>query len=306
MTDQTTCLPCAAADEPTCPDPHKQHGVTQADLRPESRPRLIDDVAHRPLMGGYRIAHGNLDPGTLGFLLWDPDHHDVGYIVTAQHLFGKANPPRLPALAAVGQPSGKETTCRGTCSGDIVGQWLNGQYDPGHLSDQALIRLTPGTTWKAEIAGIGPVRGTKDSAQTLWHDITPAEIATGTYPVMKRGQFSGLTGGVIDKDHSNIGTYRITPNPPATRPSGAGETYFSVEGDSGSALLNDQCQLVGLVVGRIDSGSGIAYSMKVVMQRINQFAQSLGLKVEPAVVVAGQPSPVHTVPAAAKIMEPVS
>jgi hypothetical protein len=301
MTDQKTCLPCAAAaagPDAACPDPRIQHGVTQADIRPESTPRLIDDVVHRPLMGGYRIAHHNLDPGTLGFLLWDPDHHEVGYIVTAQHLFGKDNPPKVPPLAAVGQPSGKETTCGGTCSGDIVGQWLNGQYDPGHLSDQALIRLTPGTTWKAEIAGIGPVRGI--------YDITPADIATGTYPVMKRGQFTGLTGGVIDKAHSNVGTYRITPNLPATRPPGAGETYFDVEGDSGSALLNDQCQLVGLVVGRTDSGSGIAYSIKVVMQRINQFAQGLGLKVEPAVVVAGQPSLVHTVPAAAKIMEPAS
>jgi hypothetical protein len=299
MTEPKPCLPCGAAQAaPACPNPRSQHGVTQADLQPESTPHRLDAVAHRPIMGGHRIAHGSYDPGTLGFLLWDPDHHDVGYIVTAQHLFGKANPARTPALAAVGQPSGKGTTCAGACSGDIVGQWLNGQYDPGHLSDEALIRLTPGTRWTAAVADIGPVRGT--------HTITQAEIDTGTYAVMKRGHVSGLTGGVIDKGHSNLGAYRITPNAPATRPAGAGQTYFAVEGDSGSALLNDQCQLVGLVVGRTDSGSGIAYSLQVVMQRINAFAQALGLAVAPAVEDADHLGLVHTVPAPARILEPVS
>jgi len=316
MTNQPPCLPCVArtdaarADAPRadtpCPDPGKQPGVLQSDVDPHARPVLTDAVAHRPILGGHRIQYHTFDPGTLGFFLWERDNHDAGYIATAQHLFGQANPPGLPALAAVGQPSGKGTTCAGTCSGDIVGQWIGGRYDPkGSLFDLALIRLTPGTTWKAEIAGIGPVRGP--------HDVTQAEMTSGTYGVMKRGHLSGLTGGIIDKDHSimskttpQYATFRIIPNQPRNRPAGSGFTYFDLEGDSGSALINNQCQVIGMVVGRDPNGVGVAYSIGVVMKHVADITGPLKLNLELAFVAAGQDSPVHTVPTPAKVLEPVS
>jgi hypothetical protein len=307
MTDQQPCRPCAAPAQAdtTCPDPRKGFGVVMKDVAKGARPVLTDAEKHRPLLGGHRIQFSDFDPGTLGFFLWEHGNNDAGYIATAQHLFGKADPPRLGPHPQVGQPRAKDTDCGGTCTGDLIGEWVNGgRYNPSTLFDLALIRLAPGMTWRAEIAGIGPVRGV--------HDVSPAEAGTRTYAVMKRGQLSGLTGGLIDPDKSvfsktnpKFASFHIAPNAARNRQAGDGFPFFALEGDSGSALINDQCQLIGLVVGRDNNGQGIAYSLGVVMKHIQDITRPLGLNLEVATATPDN-NPVHTVPTPAHILEPVS
>jgi hypothetical protein len=281
----------------TCFDPHKGPGVVMKDVQPGATPALTDAGKHRPLLGGHRLQFKDFDPGTLGFFLWEKGNHDAGYIATAQHLFGKEDPPKLGPHPPVGQPQGRDA--------DIVGEWIGGRYAPGSgLFDVALIRLAAGVTWRAEIAGIGPVRGV--------HNVTKPEVDSGTYAVMKRGQLSALTGGVINKDKSLLSktnpafaSYRITPNAARNRQSGDGFPFFVLEGDSGSALINDQCQLIGMVVGRDDNGVGVAYSIAVVMQHLQGIAQPLGLTLEVATATPDE-NPIHTVPHPLHILETAS
>ncbi len=111
--------------------------------------------------------------------------------------------------------------------------------------DAALIQLDPGTQWLAEVEGIGRLTGT--------HDVTPQEAATQTYPVRKRGARTKLTGGMVEAinttkrvdgiTHTNVMVVRPNPNA-AIRPPGL--TYFNDHGDSGSVIVNDKREVVGL------------------------------------------------------------
>ena len=149
-----------------------------------------------------------------------------------------------------------------------------------------MIRLDRAKTWLPKIKDIGFVTGT--------YNITVADAATQTYPVRKRGVKTHLTSGVV----ISLGTvstpgytptrssYDMVIRPDAGTPANA-QAAFADHGDSGSAVVNAQNQIVGLVWGSEDAGHrhASATPIKIVLDR---FAEIDKLDLE--VAVAG-PNP---------------
>ena len=251
-----------------------------------------DDTRSRPLIGGRRIRREDSGyEGTMGCFLVDPAHVGIAYGLTNFHV---VSVPDVPALvvgtSAVGQPTGKSSVTG--CCNDLFGKYAGGEMaDDG--KDEAAIKLDPGMQWQAEIVDIGIVTGT--------HAITLGEATPQTYKVRKRGARTRLTGGVVralnTSDGHSDNDIVIAPNP--NPDAGARTVFFAYEGDSGSALVNDSSEVVGLVYARDDSGNGYAYAINHVLERLDA-----ALSVTLNVAVATQPGVVNTVPGAAMVATP--
>ena len=262
------------------------HASTQ--LRP-------DLITYRSpgLVGGAQITPVGSDwVGTLGCLLWDPTNHDIGYGLTNMHV---VQPPDLKSVAKdvskMGQPTGIELSKR--CCNDVVGVWAGGGRTEGKR-DEALVRLSPGLRWQAQIADIGLISG--------MHPLDQTEVHAVKYKVAKRGRTTGVTGGTIaalqatTSDADNLIIIDPNPNPDA----GSGEiTFFDIEGDSGAAVLNDANEVVGLLFGRNDVGQGFAYQIDHVLKRLKD---TDGLTVE--IATSTNLTEVHTVPGGTSVAVP--
>ncbi len=245
------------------------------------------------LVGGAQITTvDSLGSGTLGCLLWDPGNHEIGYGLTCMHVI---QPPDLRSVTKnvtkIGQPEGKDSSSK--CCNDVIGVWAGGGKSAER--DEALIKLSPGMKWQAQITQIGLVAGK--------HTVDQTEV-TGVqkYKVAKRGRTTGVTGGTISalnattSETDNLIIIGPNPNPGAS----PGEiTFFAIEGDSGSALVNGANEVVGLVWARDDVGNGYAYHIDHVLARLKN---TDGLTVE--VATSTDPHEVHTVPGGASIPVP--
>lgn len=202
-----------------------------------------DKQTKRPVQGGVRLttaassADGSVFRGTLGCLLWSPTNHEVGFALTNQHVIdGDRALTVTKGVTEVGQPSGNTSSC---CCNDIIGVYAAGERTDD--SDQAVVRLAPGTKWAAEIIEIGLVAGSRP--------LTPIDAVVNT-PVRKRGVRTGLTGGVVTDvgglDPTGDLSVLVSANDnPARQP---GELlFFAEEGDSGSVLVDDGNKVVALL-----------------------------------------------------------
>jgi hypothetical protein len=179
------------------------------------------------------------------------------------------------------------------CCNDVIGVFAGGG---GHTADrdEALIRLSPGTKWKAAIEGIGMVAG--------GHPLTQAEITATLYQVAKRGRTTKVTGGTVAAldATTSVADNQIIIDPNPNTGASAGEVvFFAIEGDSGSALVNSANQVVGLVWGRNDAGQGLAFEIGHVLDRLRTVD---GVTVE--VASTTDPDQVHTVPGATSVAMP--
>jgi len=209
-----------------------------------------DATKYRPLVGGSRaqVDLTGSGYGTLGcFLRHSTDPNRV-FALTNFHVVSVRSADGSTVLRSptqnstrVGQPTSEASSTK--CCSDQIGKFVAGSADT--TRDAALVQLDPGTQWLAEVEGIGRLTGT--------HDVTPLEAATGTYPVRKRGARTKLTGGTVEAinttktvdgiTHTNVMVVRPNPNA-AIRPPGL--TYFNDHGDSGSVIVNDNREVVGL------------------------------------------------------------
>lgn len=133
------------------------------------------------------------------------------------------------------------------CCGDRIGVVTKARRDV----DTALIQLDSGLDYLAEMDGI-------DGWVTGVHPVTQTDITPGPYVVKKSGSTSGVTtnGNItaLNKDgffHSEVlgdrqyaGAMDITST---------GGNAFSKPGDSGSAVLNSNNEVVGILFGGSDS-----------------------------------------------------
>ncbi|MCX4554846.1 hypothetical protein OHA02_01335 [Streptomyces phaeochromogenes] len=253
-----------------------------------------DSKTYRPVIGGGTLTTaGSSASGTLGCLLWDAANHEVGYALTNQHV---AHAPDIRTMekdrTEIGQPDGEHLS--ENCCNDIIGVWAGG--DKNADRDEAVVRLSPGMKWKAEIAGIGRVAGI--------HELTREEGNSKSYQVRKRGSVTRLTGGFISgftaTTHETQNLIIITPNPhPDAGPRDT--TFFAYDGDSGSVLVNDANEVVGLLHHKDGGGRGWATPITHVLARL---AEHEKLDLQVAVSPPDVPIQVHTVPGGPTVAVP--
>lgn len=268
----------------------------------------------RPLVGGTRIQVdlSGAGFGTLGCMMTVVGDQDKAFALTNWHVVvgqqgtppSKREIPPVLGTTKAGQPDNGDSVTK--CCSAIVGKVAAGGRDG--IRDAAAVRLNPGAEWRADILEIGAVSGRGK--------ITPTEVAT--HPaVRKRGARTELTGGIVDSlgFHATVdgmafnNTMVVVPNPDPSLPA-ATPVFFSHHGDSGSALVNDANQVVGLVYAmpNPDGPPNPGYHGLVngwalpIDDVLDAFFAHEGLELE--VATAAAPGKVNTVPGTAMVAVP--
>jgi hypothetical protein len=221
--------------------------------KPEISIKQIDKRRQRPLIGGSRIQVdlAGSSGGTLGFMLVNMADLAKVYALTNWHvLLGRNDAPPTAGTTKAGQPTNDDSSTK--CCSAIIGKVAAGLRDV--TSDVGLVQLDPGTQWKADILEIGSVAGA--------HPLTGQEAATHPQ-VRKRGERSGLTGGTVDSIGAQTtvdgitrnNTIIVATNPDTGQPPNT-PLFFSQHGDSGSALVNDDNEVIGVVFAHPDPPNG--------------------------------------------------
>lgn len=261
-----------------------------------------DESRYRPLIGGSQIMpDGSAYWGTLGCHVRQRDDHTKVYALTCYHVM---RPPDLGAPTVGGTDVGQPSTgsCSGCCQGTF-GKYAGGaRIRVGNSApdrDEALVRLNPGLEWKADLLDVAAGGG--NGAVPGIHPVTEAEATSGTYRVRKRGKRTGLTGGIlsarVDSAAHPDNVLVINPNPAPS----AGTSFFAFEGDSGSVLINETGEVVGLIYARDNAGHGYALMIEGVLARLSA---DLGAGITLEVATAASPGVVNTVPGAAMVAVP--
>ncbi len=271
-----------------------------------------DEQTKRPVAGGVQLrTAGAPGAGTLGCVLWNTHSHDAGYALTNQHVIDIVGTFAVTkGVTEVGQPSGNDSSC---CCNDIIGVYVTGERTPN--SDQAVVRLSAGEKWVAEIVEIGAVKGI--------HVLTAIDAVVNT-PVRKRGARTRLTGGVVTDvgglDPSGDLSVLVRANDnPDRKPHEL--LFFVDEGDSGSVVVDDDNKVCALLYAReltgaeVTTGGGtpaplppdgierpkaFAWPINDVLARFANGTPALSLEV----ATATAPNQVHTVPGAATVAVP--
>jgi len=224
----------------------------------ESTQTIEDDSRYRPVKGGIQIGNGSGSVGTLGCLA--KLDSDGSWVALSNHHVMMSGDKELSDHVKIGQPDYSSCCC---CSCGEIGEVTNASI--GGLVDCAIAKLNSGVTSVNEINGIGPVRG----------------VATAVLgePVRKVGRTTGLTTGeIVDiayvttstASHSFTSQIKIDPAPDVPK--------FSNNGDSGSAIVNSDDKVVGLLWGG-NTGHGVA-------SHINNVTSAMGITIQAA---AGTP-----------------
>jgi hypothetical protein len=225
-----------------------------------------DKQKYRPLKAGTGLsAQDGVDSnGTITgfFKLTNPGQGHRRLAMTNQHVLLPDVSAAVPAspLLPVGQPN-PTNSCSG-CTNHQIGTLTDAIPSAAHSSgamavevDVALVDLHPGIKYVNEVLDLGPFAPT---TRTL----TCEEIRTGMVRVQKRGITTGVTGGLVRalgatgiiSPGLTLGVIRpytngmiIHGNPQLQ--GGSDLTIFALPGDSGSPVLDDTMQLVGVLFG---------------------------------------------------------
>jgi hypothetical protein len=227
-----------------------------------------DGSRERPLMGGTEIEPDDESGfGTLGLIVEALEDNRMVFAVTNHHVVFDS--PLQERTAEVGQPTPSHS-CTACCRG-VIGKFFGGYHSgiveppPGPKKlDYALIRLDSGLEWLNEIKEIGVLFD--------FYELKVSDVVPLNYQVRKRGYRTRLTGGIVQAigvarpaepvippgatDAQRDAIYAefffqesiaIRPNPITSNP--AAPVLFATHGDSGSALVNDDNKVVGLLWG---------------------------------------------------------
>jgi hypothetical protein len=270
--------------------------------KPEPPPSTHGDARRqRPLKGGSRaqVDLSGAGFGTLGCMLTAAGDASKVYALTNWHVLVADESTPTAGTTKAGQPTNDDSVTR--CCSAIVGKVAGGGWQP----DVGAVSLDPGMQWCADILEIGAVSGQRP--------ITPTE-AQNHVAVRKRGERSGLTGGTVESIGKTFTVGGRTYNdvmvvvPNADPSQGSIPLFFAVPGDSGSALVNEANEVVGLVFARPDPPAGgkyeglvngWAFPLEDVIQGLSAQAQ-----LNVAVATATAPGVVQTVPGAPMMAVP--
>lgn len=243
-----------------------------------------DYERHRPMMEGKStlVAGTAVNPdvasdrthGTLGcFLVDSTDPKNKVYALSNFHVFGfSQDEEAVPGKTKVGQPTHDGTCCSSNNIGTYVYGGFGGPTEPKPVDatfdatvDAAIVQLAPGTNWRPWIhEGQWPIKGTATVPRTSDNKLIPIGVK-------KRGVRTRMTGGVVvaidavgkvgylrNKVGVHTGTFRnliiVQPGPDT---SAKPPLYFGDEGDSGSAVLDQNNNIIGLLFAGFELGDNI-------------------------------------------------
>lgn len=211
----------------------------RATAKDEGAPPPLDPRWFRPLVGGCQIAT-SAAAGTLGgFVRSNGDVH----LLSCRHVLGDAG-------AQVYQPG-------------IGDAYQVASVIASSVSlDCAIAKLSSGVDWNNYVLEFGPIQNT--------FDLTSTEVLTGSYQVHKRGAASGSTYGEVTgyaysgylKDGTLVNDlYLVNSIVPST--------VFATFGDSGSFVINDQYEVIGLLNGGFDNGLTLVVPISPILTAMN-------------------------------------
>ncbi len=191
---------------------------------------MTDTSRYRPLRGGIQIGNGSGAYGTLGCFATRNAGGDT--VILSNHHVMFAGKSATATGIEVAQPG---FSCCCCCRSGKVGGVLAGSI--GGAVDCAIASISADITHLQEIAEIGGIAGT--------------DTAVVGDAVRKRGRTTELTTGVVSMMNFNATstaghsfTDQIYVTPDAAHPN------FVEGGDSGSALVNEDNNVVGLIWGQ--------------------------------------------------------
>ncbi len=216
--------------------PKEMYGHKTDVLTAEHTETMEDNSSHRPLLGGIQIGNSTGVVGTLGCMA--TLNSDGSWVALSNQHVLMGGGKQLATDVKIGQPDISECCC---CSCGEIGTVVKSQI--GGLVDCAIAKLNPDIPHVNEIDGIGPIRG---SASAVVGDT-----------VRKVGRSTGLTSGIVlDINFPTTSNLLNFTNQIKIKPDGA-NTKFSTDGDSGSAIVNAENKIVGLLWGGF-TGNGVA------------------------------------------------
>lgn len=229
-------------------------GVPALELAPQLDTGTYDPLAGGISVGPCRLVRGQVFVGTLGAIVKDNASGEPLLLSNFHVLCVDKTWAVGDALSQPGVPDS------GRCPRTVVGNLLRASL--GEQVDCAVANVTRGTT--CAVAEIGPLKG-----QGL--------AALGDV-VRKRGRTTGLTYGVVDTVDltvtmsygGDIGDITLT-NQIGIRPDSTRNVKFGDRGDSGSVLVNDRSEVVGLYAAGSsgDEGYGLANPIGPVLTALN-------------------------------------
>lgn len=238
----------------------------------EARPTrpVADTSRNRPLMGGIQIGNGTGSLGTLGCLAKRNAEDD--WVILSNHHVMFAGKDASATDIEIAQP---DFSCCCCCRSGKIGDVLAGSI--GGLVDCAIASIAADVQHVQEIVDIGGVAGT--------------DVAVVGDAVRKRGRTTELTRGTVTmvnfattSSQGNAFTNQIFVSPDA------GITNFVETGDSGSALVNGDDRVVGLIWGQ-NGNAGVA-------NRIADVEAALSITVVAQTTVSAARAPVVRMPPA--------
>jgi hypothetical protein len=259
---------------------------------------LPDRDSYRPLKGGVQIeARGANGTGTLGCLAKTTDDPIQVVALSNHHVLfaGIASGPSCNGCTSgsdVGQPT--------AASSDFIGTNLRGFAN--EQIDAAIAIVNDGTQYLAEIQDFGlisSVRSTPVKQDELLQMII--QVPPQKFFVNKRGKQTGLTRGWLASARLNGGPIRWPdgttqrehyvnqllivppdlsgmPGPPP-----AGGPPMSQSGDSGSLVLDDNHQAVGLMFGEVTDPTN-PFNGSILACQITDVQSQLHIAIETATV----------------------
>ncbi len=228
--------------------------MPETDIHPELDANLYDPLQGGISIGPCRAVNGFIFAGTLGAIVLD-NASNTPMMLSNFHVMCVDNGWQ------VGDPMVQSSRIDGgSCPINVVGTLQRASL--GGQVDCAVASITARDHANA-IVDIGPVTGTANAALGI--------------AVRKRGRTTDLTFGTVDSialtvtiDYGDgLGNITLTNQIGVTVDS-TRSTKFGDHGDSGSVVVNDACQVIGLhFAGNTDGTTGIANPIQSVLDALN-------------------------------------
>ncbi|MFC0678068.1 hypothetical protein ACFFGH_09455 [Lysobacter korlensis] len=228
--------------------------------------RIEDESKVRPLIGGIQVQARhwgvNIDTGTLGCFARTREAPQRIVMLSNAHVIGDSD---SDVTDAVGQPS--MCSICSTCCSDTVGEVLRFRMTEHVDGAIATVDASAGTP-AAQIKEIGAVAGTRP--------LSAQDAFSGTIEIQKRGRTTGLTFGTVrgwivgpqNILNHNGSVNRVSRDHLLLQVRQPSEC-FVLDGDSGSAVLDMDRKVVGLLFGGNEKGTiGLACPIQFVTDEL--------------------------------------